>query len=330
MRRSPFFGRASHALLPLLAVVALVVVAAPRGLAKEDPAKPQSFATPEEAVKALVTAMHANDDAALVRLFGSGSEDLVDDGSDPIVRRDRAEFVADAKAQLAIEVVEEGVLAVIVGRNLWPLPTPIVLEDGRWRFDAEIARAEILARRIGANELEAIEVCRAYVDAQIVYGQTDWDGDEVFEFAQRIVSTPGERDGLFWPTTDGDLAVSPLGPSVASIERYVKDGPEDAPLAGYYWKVLAKQGANAPGGAHTYVLNGNMIAGFALVGTPAKYLESGVMTFVVSHHGKIFQRDLGKDSLKLAVAMEAYDPDEGWQEVDPNAPLQPIEQTSAR
>jgi hypothetical protein len=330
MRRLPCFAAdLTRTALTAGLLGLLLLAAAPLGTAEGGESDPRSFDTPEQAVEALVQAMAANDDAALKALFGPGNEDLVDSGTDPIVRRDREGFVADARQRLDLELVEDGVIAIVVGRSAWPLPVPVVRKGGRWMFDAAIGRTEILARRIGNNELEAIEVCRAFVESQLVYGQRDWDGDGVLEYAQRIASTPGKRDGLYWPSADDKTDISPLGPSVAPLERYLKDAPDDAPLSGYYWKVLKQQGPNAPGGAHTFVLNGNMIAGFALVGTPAKYLDTGVMTFLVSYHGKIFQKDLGKDSLKLAAALEAYDPDDAWVEVDPNAPIEPTAAESA-
>jgi len=298
---------------PLAALLVLVLVLAPRARAEEGQS---TFDTPEAAAKALIDAAAKNDDAALKALWGPSAADLVQDGADPIVARDRAEFAQVAQEKMALERHDDGTVVIVVGENEWPLPVPLVQEGGRWRFDAASGREEILARRIGNNELDAIAICRGYVDAQVAYAAADRDGDEVREYAQRIVSTPGTKDGLYWATNpDSDEELSPLGPLVASLQQYVTEKSKDAPFNGYYWKVLTAQGSHAPGGAHSYVINGNMIAGFALVGVPARYMDTGVMTFLVSHHGKVLEKDLGENGLATVEAMTAYDPDDTWTEV---------------
>ena len=204
-----------------------------------------------------------------------------------------------------------------VGTNSWPFPVPIVKKDGRWFFDTEAGKEEIFRRRIGKNELATLEVMRAYVDAQREYASRDRNGDEVLEYAQRLASTPGAKDGLYWPP-DLDGEISPLGPLVAQAqgEGYRMAGKaQDAtrePFHGYFFKILTRQGKHAPGGKYDYVINGHMIGGFALVAWPAEYGESGIMTFIVNQQGRVYQRDLGPKTDKLAAAMKAYDPASGW------------------
>ncbi|MFV1959416.1 MAG: DUF2950 family protein, partial [Planctomycetota bacterium] len=220
------------------------------------------------------------------------------------------------KERLVFEGSEEK-KTLVIGPKAWPLPVPLVRrKDGTWCFDAAQGREEMRIRRIGRNELRAIDLCKAYLAAQVEYASKDRDGDELAEFAQRLVSRPGRRDGLYWPADpEKGEEFSPVGPLIASL---VTDAPklggdkDAAPFGGYYWKILTGQGSHAPGGAHSYVINGNMIAGCALVGVPAKHGETGMMTFLVSNHGKIYQKDLGAKSLETAKAMKVFDPDDTW------------------
>ena len=204
-----------------------------------------------------------------------------------------------------------------VGTNSWPFPVPIVKKDGRWFFDTEAGKEEILSRRIGKNELAMLGVMRAYVDAQREYASRDRNGDEVLEYAQRIASTPGTKDGLYWPP-DLDGEISPLGPLVADAqERGIQHGSKGQettrqPFHGYFFKILTRQGKHAPGGKYDYIINGHMIGGFALVAWPAEYGESGIMTFIVNQQGRVYQKDLGPKTGKLAPAMKVYDPDPSW------------------
>jgi hypothetical protein len=204
-----------------------------------------------------------------------------------------------------------------VGPGNWPFPIPIVQREGRWFFDTAAGKEELLNRRIGRNELSVLQVVRAYVDAQREYASRDRDGDQVLEYAQLIASSPGRMDGLYWPpTVNGE--VSPLGPGVARAQRagYFAelDGAETGPqpFHGYLFKILTRQGKHAPGGKYDYVINGNMIGGFALVAWPAEYGTSGVMTFVVNQQGRVYQKNLGADTARLARKMTAYDPDSTW------------------
>jgi hypothetical protein len=209
---------------------------------------------------------------------------------------------------------DDTMLVVLMGRNAWPMPIPLVRSAEGWHFDTEAGLEEMVDRRIGANELAAIGYARTYVQAQVEYAGADRDGDQVLEYAQKLVSTPGRQDGLYWPDPAGD-APSPLGPLAASEEDYTAFREAEESFHGYYYRVLTGQGPNPPGGAYDYVINGNMIAGFALVAWPADYGNSGIMTFVVSHQGKVYQKDLGESTADLGRAMTVYDPDETWEEV---------------
>jgi hypothetical protein len=206
-------------------------------------------------------------------------------------------------------------MTVILGRQAWPMPIPLVRSDKGWRFDTAAGIEEMIDRRIGRNELAAIDFARVYGDAQEAYAGEDHDGDEVLEYAQMLASTPGQRDGLYWPPGD-DGEQSPLAAFAARAAEYLGYRQEREPYRGYQFRVLTEQGPTPPGGAYDYVINGNMIAGFALVAWPADYGNSGVMTFVVSHQGKIYQKDLGPDTASIAEAMTRYDPDGSWTEVE--------------
>jgi hypothetical protein len=299
----------------MAAALILTTLACLTPTAAEDAAAPQAFDSPEAAAKALLDAAKRNDDKALRAMFGGVADQLMRDSSDPIVRKERAEAVAAAEKHWAIEKTEEGTATLVIGTNLWPFPVPIVPKDGKWQFDAKAGLAEILARRVGANELAAIETCKVYADAQVAYASKDRDGDGVREYAQRIVSTAGKQDGLFWKAAEGQEQ-SPLGAFVAEWEPHLVQGVPLASFRGYKWRVLTGQGPAAPGGRHSYVINGNMIAGFALVGWPAEYRNTGVMTFLVSNHGKIFERDLGPETEAAVAAMLGFNPEEGWDEAE--------------
>jgi hypothetical protein len=214
--------------------------------------------------------------------------------------------------------VSETFVVLELGDNLWPFPIPIVKKDGSWLFDTEVGKDELLSRRVGNNELATLPVMRAYVEAQREYASADHDGDEVLEFAQRLVSSPDKRNGLYWhPDFEGDE--SPLGPLVAyaqeegySPELRAEDESERGPYHGYYFKILNRQGAHAPGGKYKYIINGNMIAGFAMIAWPAEYGDSGIMTFIVNQQGRVFQKDLGPATAKITKKLDEYDPDPTW------------------
>jgi hypothetical protein len=273
----------------------------------------QPFKTAEEAADALVSAARTGDRKRLLTVLGRDGADIVSSG-DAVAdasARNRVVEAYDAKHQVVMEGTDKA--ALIIGREDWPFPIPLVRKDGAWRFDTAAGRDEILYRRIGRNELDAIETCLAYVDAQQDYAEHGIAGNGVY--AQRIVSRPGKKDGLYWPAQTG-ADESPLGELAASAaaEGY-RAGQQRAPYHGYYYKVLTRQGPNAPGGALDYVVRGRMIGGFALVAYPAEYRNSGVMTFLVNHQGDVYEKDLGPNTARIAAGMTAFNPDKTWRRV---------------
>lgn len=203
----------------------------------------------------------------------------------------------------------------VLGRRAWPMPIPIVQDQGAWHFETAAGVQEVTNRRIGRNELAAMEFARRYVEAQRFYASIDRDGDEVLEYAQRFRSTPGEKDGLYWHVAANEPA-SPLGPFTAEKIEFLAGRNEGSPYLGYYYGILTRQGPHAPGGAYDYVINGNMIAGFALIAWPAEYGTSGVMTFTISHQGRLLEKNLGPDTGEVEAAIQAYNPDSTWTEPD--------------
>jgi hypothetical protein len=272
-----------------------------------------TFTTPEEAAQALATAAAAKDREPLRALFGLAIDELV--AADQVQAGNELERFA-AAFQVAHQLTKKSDTAMVleVGKDNWPFPIPLVMKDGRWYFDTEAGKDELLTRRIGRNELDTLETVRTYVDAQREYASRDRNGNEVLQYAQKFASTSGKKDGLYWsPDLDGEI--SPLGPLVADAreEGYSKKGKDEpVPFHGYYFKILTRQGRNAPGGAYNYIINGNMIAGFALVAWPANYGESGIMTFIVNQQGRVYQKDLGPKTGRLAPAMKEYNPDPTW------------------
>jgi Protein of unknown function (DUF2950) len=273
----------------------------------------QSFKTPEEAVEALASAAKAHDRNGVLAVLGPDAADLVSSGDEVADKSDRDRVIEayNAKHQVVMEGADKAIL--VLGNQDWPFPIPLVRKDGTWRFDTAAGREEILFRRIGRNELAAIQAILAYVDAQQEYAEKGIAGNGVY--AQRIVSRPGTKDGLYWPAQSG-ADESPLGEFAASAaaEGY-RAGQQRIPYHGYYYKVLTRQGPNAPGGALDYVVRGKMIGGFALVAYPAQYGNSGVMTFLVNHQGTIYQKDLGAQTAGIAGGMAAFNPDNTWERV---------------
>jgi Protein of unknown function (DUF2950) len=282
----------------------------------------QAFKSPDEAASALAAAAKASDLKALVTVLGPDGEDIVSSGDEVADAETRQKFVAayDAKHQIAMEGANKAVM--VIGPSDFPLPIPMVLKDGSWRFDTAAGREEILFRRIGKNELDAIQACLAYVDAQNEYAEKDRTGAGINTYAQRIISSSGKKDGLYWPSSPGEEA-SPLGDLIAQATRQgYRVGGERSPYHGYYFKILTEQGAAAPGGELDYVVRGKMIGGFALVAYPAEYRNSGVMTFIVSHVGTVFQKDLGPKTARLAERMSEFNPDRTWQKVSDTTPAE--------
>jgi hypothetical protein len=275
------------------------------------------FARPEDAVAALQNATSMADTQALRALFGPAADEL--QNPDRVqAANDLAKFHAALVATNQLVRVSATNITLEVGVDLWPFPVPLVREGQGWTFDTEAGLDELLNRRIGRNELEVLNSVRAYVDAQREYASRDRTGNGVLKYAQRIRGSPGKTDGLYWPEElNGDE--SPLGPLVADAQEqgYFKkasaENPEPQPFHGYYFKILARQGKNAPGGKYDYVINGNMIGGFALVAWPAEYGASGIMTFIVNQQGRVYQKDLGPQTPKIAGKMTEYDPGPNWQ-----------------
>lgn len=276
----------------------------------------QSFKTPDEAVSALVAAAKAGDRKTVLTVLGPSAQDIVSSGDEVADEGVRKEFIAayDEKH----EVHPEGQHAIlIVGKDDFPFPIPLVHKGDAWRFDTEAGRQEVLYRRIGGNELDTIQSCLAYVDAQNEYADKD-RGDGVGVYAQRIISQPGKKDGLYWPTAAGEEE-SPLGDLMAqaTAQGYrPRGGGERTPYHGYYYKILTRQGPAAQGGVLDYVVKGKMIGGFGLVAWPAEYGNSGVTTFIVNHNGTVYQKDLGQRTAQVASNMTAFNPDDTWRKVD--------------
>jgi DUF2950 family protein len=275
----------------------------------------QAFKTPDDAAAALVAAARAGDMKALVSVLGPDGRAIVSSGDEVADATTRQKFVAayDAKHRIAREGDDKAI--VVIGSDDFPLPIPLARQGETWRFDTAAGRDEILFRRIGANELSAIQACLAYVDAQNEYAEKDRTGAGVNTYARRIISQPGKKDGLYWPSAQGEEE-SPLGELVALATQQgyrAKGGEGRTPYHGYLFKILTQQGRAAAGGAFDYVVRGKMIGGFALVAYPAEYRNSGVKTFLVNHTGTVFQKDLGPDTTRIAERMTSFNPDQTWQ-----------------
>ncbi len=274
------------------------------------------FSSPEDALKALVDAVKVKDRAALDQIFGPAGKDLR--SSDEVQAATAFEEFSKHLAEKT-DLVKESDSKVIlhIGNEHWPFPIPIVKKNDQWFFDTEAGKEEILNRRIGEDELTAILVCRSYVKAQREYALKDWNGDGIIAYAQKLRSDPGQKNGLFWRTSPGE-EVSPFGELIAKarMEGY-KQGKslfkeEPTPFHGYYFKILTRQGRHAPGGKYNYIINGNMVGGFALAAFPSSWGKSGVMTFIVNQQGKVYQKNLGPNTTKIVRKMKEYDPDKTW------------------
>ena len=279
-----------------------------------DTTPPREFASPESAAAALVVAAEKFDVPALKAILGGQGADLVET-EDPVQdRRTATAFAAEARQKQRLELDSTKTVAVLsVGPSDWPMPIPIVEQNGKWAFDAPAGREEVLRRRIGRNELDAIQVCHGYVEAQRTYALTRHDGALVNQYAQRVISSPGKQDGLAWRTADG-IWEGPVGEAIA---RAIAEGYSDrmTPYHGYYFKVLKGQGPAAPMGQMDFVVDSAMIGGFALVAAPAEYLVTGVNTFIVSHDGIVYEKDFGDKTLDEFRSMERYNPDSTWKAV---------------
>jgi len=281
-------------------------------------ASQKTFATPKEAADALVQAAANFDVPALKEILGPDGEDLVS-SEDSVQDKNRAaEFVTKAGEKTSVRIDPKNPKRAIlsVGSDDWPLPIPIVQREGKWSFDTRTGRDEVLLRRIGANELDAIQICRGYVEAQKQYALEKHDGAEVNQYAQRIISTTGKQDGLAWRNPDGSWG-GPVGEGVAKALAQGYSN-RSQPYHGYFFKILKGQGAAAPLGKMDFVVNGAMIGGFALAAAPAEYRVTGVKTFIVSYEGTVYQKDLGPDTLRVFKDMQLYNPDKTWTRTDDN------------
>jgi hypothetical protein len=291
-------------------------VAAAPGFAWAEAAR---FETPEAAVAALVAALEAGDRAAILGIFGPETEDILSTGDPEEDREIWGGFLRNVQAISRIEREEEDRATLLAGRDFWPFPAPIVLRDGAWSFDAEAAREEVLMRRIGRHELAVIDIMRRAPEIQAAYRRTDHDGDGVMEFAASILSSPGARDGLYWPEAPG-TDPSPFDDRIAlaSLTGFSIDGMDrdPEPYEGYYFHILQGQGAAAPGGAYGYMINGNMVAGHALIAVPAAYGDTGIMSFMVGENGIVYEADLGEETLARSLEIKVFEPTEEWLPVE--------------
>jgi hypothetical protein len=279
--------------------------------------KQKTFASPEEAVKALFDAAKSENQEELMAIFGPAGREVLSSGDAVDDKTVREQFLKAYEVKHAL--IQEGDTKAVlqIGTEDWPFPIPLVKKNQQWVFDTKKGKEEMNYRRIGRNELSTIQACLAYVDAQREYAAKDRDGDGLFEYAQKFWSTPGKKDGLYWEAKPGEEE-SPLGDFAARAtgEGYKKTSNKPVPYHGYFFKILKAQGRNAPGGAYDYVVNGRMIGGFGMVAHPANYGVSGVMTFVVNHDGIVYEKNLGKDTTKIARAMKLFNPDKTWKKVE--------------
>jgi hypothetical protein len=307
--------------------VAMTLGASP-AMAAEPAAKPavavktkavtqKLYSSPEEAAKALYDVVKAHDVKSVYRVLGPGSDKLIFTGDKVADQQMRERFIAAYDTSLKVERDGDMKAILLVGENESPFPFPLVKGSKGWTFDAKAGAEEIVNRRIGENELFAIKTCLAYGDAQQEYAEADRDGDRLVEYAQKFRSREGKRDGLFWPTNEGE-PLSPLGPLAAQVksEGYSAKDANPAPVHGYFYRILTSQGKDAPGGAYDYMVKGNMIGGYALVAYPARWGASGVMTFICNHDGVVYQKNLGEKTAELASKMTRFNPDASWQKAE--------------
>lgn len=308
--------------LAVLTIALTLLVGAPALAADTAPATTRelhqrSFATPAAAVQALITAVRAGDTKRIGRVLGPDAGKLIRSGDPVADRLARERFVAAYEKQFRIEQNGDAKAILLIGEKDWPFPFPLVKQDGRWSFDAKSGAEEILNRRIGRNELSAIQACLAYVDAQREYALTAGNDHGLHQYARKFISTPGKKDGLYWPAREGEPA-SPVGPLAAKAqeEGYGKSGKAGyEPYHGYFYRILTEQGGDAPTGAYDYIVRGKMIGGFALVAYPARWGASGVMTFIVNHDGVVYQKNLGGATVAIASKMTSFNPDATWSKV---------------
>lgn len=281
-------------------------------------AAPKTFPTPDEAVQALVNASRTGNVEAVAGVLGSQSLSMLRSG-DPVADKAALLHFAEMYDQAhSLASPTDDSRNLVIGNDDWPFPIPLVKGKGGWHFDDKAGEHEILARRVGRNELNAIQVCLAYVDAQREYRERNPDGDTPPHYADNLISSPGKHDGLYWPPEPGKEE-SPLGPAVggARQEGYVLERGKRTPYHGYFYRILTAQGSHAEGGAVNYLVQGKLVNGFALVAYPAAWGNSGVMTFIVNQDGVVFQKNLGSNTASVATSMKRFDPDNSWKETTP-------------
>lgn len=272
----------------------------------------KDFATVEDATQALVAAVQAEDTSALLQVLGSDSKPVVDSG-DPVQDENaRRRFLSAYEAAHKLATTANGEVTLEVGKDGWPFPFPLIQREGRWRFDSSAGVEEIVNRRIGANELATIQSCLAFVDAEREYYVRNPQGLPLLQFAQKLISTAGRKDGLYWPTS-GNEPESPLGERFAHARSEGYFEGKSQPLRGYVYRLLTSQGPDAAGGAYDYLVGESLLGGFALLALPAQYGNSGVMTFIVNHDGVVFSKDLGAQTAQAAAAIQSFNPDRSWQ-----------------
>jgi len=295
--------------LPKLAAVAILLTGcfAARSVAQEPGQK--TFSSAEDASNALVTAAQSNDEKALLDILGPDAKQIVSSGDDTEDNQNRANFVQRFQEMHRLVKEPDGTTTLYTGADNWPMPIPLVNKGNSWYFDTETGKKEVLYRRVGRNELSTIRVCQ-----QLVAAEKEYYSAQNEEYAQKFFSDEGQHNGLYWKAADGQPQ-SPIGPLVASAvaEGYKGQDETSTPYRGYYYRILTRQGPNAPGGAKSYVVNGKMTAGFAFLAYPAEYRSSGVMTFIVGADGVVYRKDLGKSTAVLAKAMKDYNPNSSWQ-----------------
>jgi hypothetical protein len=307
------FREFAWANLPKLAVGAILLTGffATRSLGQQQGQK--TFSSAEEASNALATAAQSNDEKAMLSILGPKGKEIVSSGDDEEDAQNRANFAQKYQEMHRLVKEPDGTTTLYVGPENWPTPIPLMTNGKLWYFDTEAGKREILYRRVGRNEMSAIRVCKELVAAEKEYHSVQHD-----EYAKQIFSDEGQHNGLYWKAADGEPP-SPIGPLVAAAvaEGYTKEqGGGPTPYRGYYFQILTRQGKGSPGGPKSYVANGKMTEGFALLAYPAEYKSSGVMTFIVSEDGVVYQKNLGKKTDVLAKAMKEYDPSSGWQKVE--------------
>ena len=301
----------------LLGTILSLTLIAMAPVAQAATAAQKRFASPEAGITALVEAVKANDQPMLGGILGPHGKTLISSGDSVADQQSREAFIKAYSEANKLVFEGETQAVLVIGQDEWPMPVPLVKSPAGWRFDTPQGEKEILTRRIGRNELAAIQVCLSIVDAAHEYAALDLDGDGIPEYAPQFVSTPGTRDGLYWPTKPGEPP-SPLGPllAAATSEGYTDSVSRPlAPYHGYFYKILTKQGNDAPGGAHDYVIKGHMMGGFALIAYPARYGVSGVMSFLVNQDGAVYEQNLGEHTTAIASKITTFNPDANWRPV---------------